>query len=70
VTLELRLNIRAGALEFSGTVRWHRRFGRACRSRYLPCCSDYYRVERTSSWRAYPSRCGPPFFHGAPDFGV
>jgi hypothetical protein len=35
------------------------------RSRCLHCCSDCYRVERTSS-RAGHSRCGPPPFHGAP----
>jgi hypothetical protein len=34
-------------------------------SRCLHCCSDCYRVERTSSRAGY-SRCGPPPFHGAP----
>ncbi len=34
--------------------------------RCLHCCSDCYRVERTSSRAGY-SRCGPPPFHGAPD---
>ena len=33
--------------------------------RCLPCCSDCYRVERTSSRAGY-SRCGPPPFHDAP----
>jgi hypothetical protein len=33
--------------------------------RCLHCCSDCYRVERTSSRAGY-SRCGPPPFHGAP----
>ena len=35
-------------------------------SRCLPCCSDCYRVERTSSRAGY-SRSGPSPFHGAPD---
>jgi hypothetical protein len=35
-------------------------------SHCLHCCSDCYRVERTSSRGVY-SRCGPPPFHGAPD---
>jgi len=34
-------------------------------SRCLHCCSDCYRVERTSSRAGY-SRCGPAPFHGAP----
>jgi len=34
-------------------------------SRCLHCCSDCYRVERTSSRAGY-SRCGPPPSHGAP----
>jgi len=33
--------------------------------RCLHCCSDCYRVERTSSRAGLP-RCGPPPFHGAP----
>jgi hypothetical protein len=32
--------------------------------RYLHCCSDCYRVERTSSRAGLP-RCGPAPFHGA-----
>src|SRR5882762_7825403 len=36
-------------------------------SRCLHCCSDCYRVERTSSRAGY-SRCGPPPFHGAPGY--
>jgi hypothetical protein len=37
--------------------------------RCLHCCSDCYRVERTSSRAGY-SRCGPPPFHDAPGYAT